>query len=366
MAERLKAHGLLGEMAAEFAGTMILILFGVGVVAQVVATGVGEIQSIHWAWGLGVVFGVYVAGRISGAHLNPAVTIALAAFKGFPWRKVGPYALAQFLGAFFAALLVRWNYTEALAKADPGHTIKTQGVFSTLPANGNPNLPDYHQDVRGLAVAFHLDGSRPVISAQSLPLFSVRSPDEFQALISALAPGPAQLLRLPAFLLRHPHAALSLPTNNKALKAPLSYATLPYYAIHAYKWIAADGSSRFVRYHWMPEAGDHRLSGKDAKAGGRDYLKNEIAERLAAGPVRFTLRVQVAEDGDVTRDPSSRWPASRRVFDGGTLELTEPIAEEGVLVFDPTAVTDGIELSDDVVLQFRAGAYTESVNRRLA
>ena len=134
MAERLKAHGLLGEMAAEFAGTMILILFGVGVVAQVVATGVGEIQSIHWAWGLGVVFGVYVAGRISGAHLNPAVTIALAAFKGFPWRKVGPYSLAQFLGAFFAALLVRWNYTEALATFDPGSTQKSQGVFSTLPA----------------------------------------------------------------------------------------------------------------------------------------------------------------------------------------------------------------------------------------
>ena len=98
MAERLKASGLVGELAAEFAGTMILILFGCGVVAQVIATGVGDFRSIHWAWGLGVVFGVYVAGRISGAHLNPAVTVALAVFKGFPWRKVGPYSLAQFLG----------------------------------------------------------------------------------------------------------------------------------------------------------------------------------------------------------------------------------------------------------------------------
>ena len=136
MAARLKIPGLVAELAAEFAGTMILILFGVGVVAQVVGGGLGDHDSIAWAWGLGVMLGVYVAGRISGAHLNPAVTIALAVFKGFAWRKVAPYALAQFLGAFVAALLVRWNYSEVLHAADPGLTIKTQGVFSTLPGNG--------------------------------------------------------------------------------------------------------------------------------------------------------------------------------------------------------------------------------------
>ena len=136
MAERLKIPGLAGEMAAEFAGTLILILFGTAVVAQVVAGGIGDHDSIAWAWGLGVTLGVYVAGRISGAHLNPAVTLALAVFKGFSWRKVAPYALAQLLGAFVAALIVRWNYSEVLAKMDPGHTIKTQGVFSTLPGNG--------------------------------------------------------------------------------------------------------------------------------------------------------------------------------------------------------------------------------------
>ncbi|MEV7794767.1 MIP/aquaporin family protein [Streptomyces sp. NPDC087512] len=146
----LKARsGLIGEMSAEFLGTMILILFGCGVVAQVIAGGaltnppggLGNHDSIAWAWGLGVTLGVYVAARLSGAHLNPAVTLALAAFKGFPWSKVLPYALAQTAGAFVAALLVRWNYTEALAKADPGHTEKTQIAFSTLPANGNTNLP---------------------------------------------------------------------------------------------------------------------------------------------------------------------------------------------------------------------------------
>jgi glycerol uptake facilitator len=136
MAARGKVPGLLGELAAEFAGTMILILFGVGVVAQVAAGGFGDHDSIAWAWGLGVTLGVYVAARISGGHLNPAVTIALAAFKGFEWRKVLPYIGAQFLGAFVAALIVRWNYTEVLHAKDPGLTVKTQGVFSTLPGNG--------------------------------------------------------------------------------------------------------------------------------------------------------------------------------------------------------------------------------------
>ncbi|MFJ3334478.1 MIP/aquaporin family protein [Streptomyces sp. NPDC086766] len=136
MADGTSRRGLIGELTAEFLGTMVLILFGCGVVAQVVAGKLGDHDSITWAWGFGVTLGVYIAARVSGAHLNPAVTLALACFKGFSWHKVLPYALAQTLGAFVAALLVRWNYTEILADADPGHTIKTQGVFSTLPGNG--------------------------------------------------------------------------------------------------------------------------------------------------------------------------------------------------------------------------------------
>jgi glycerol uptake facilitator protein len=134
--EPLPRKLLVAELFSEFAGTMILILFGVGVVAQVVGGGLGGHDSIAWAWGLGVVFGVYTAARVSGAHLNPAVTVALAVFRGFPWRKVGPYAVAQVLGAFAAALLVRWIYADVLNAADPGHTFKTQIVFSTLPGNG--------------------------------------------------------------------------------------------------------------------------------------------------------------------------------------------------------------------------------------
>ncbi|TDD88692.1 aquaporin family protein [Actinomadura darangshiensis] len=144
MTQRPRVPELAREMAAEFAGTMILILFGVGVVAQAVAaSGLGDPQSlgghdsIAWAWGLAVTLGVYVSARISGGHINPAVTVALAVFKGFPWRKVLPFCFAQTLGAFVAALIVRWDYTEVLNKFDPGLTTKSQFVFSTMPGNGS-------------------------------------------------------------------------------------------------------------------------------------------------------------------------------------------------------------------------------------
>ncbi|MBC7279285.1 MIP/aquaporin family protein [Nocardioides sp.] len=133
---------LIGELSAEFAGTMILILFGVGVVAQVVTGdgGLGDHDSIAWAWGIGVMLGIYTAGRISGAHLNPAVSLALAVFSDFEWRKVLPYSIAQVLGAFVAALIVRAAYGDAIASVDPGHTHATQGIFSTLPGNGDAAL----------------------------------------------------------------------------------------------------------------------------------------------------------------------------------------------------------------------------------
>ncbi len=129
---------LLGECLAEFAGTAILILFGVGVVAQVVTSEgtLGDHDSISWAWGLGVVFGVYTAARISGAHINPAVTLTMAVFRGFDWYKVLPFMLSQVLGAFVAALIVRFTYSEALTNFDPELGIDTQFVFSTLPGNG--------------------------------------------------------------------------------------------------------------------------------------------------------------------------------------------------------------------------------------
>jgi glycerol uptake facilitator protein len=132
----LRRNTLMGELSAELLGTFTLIIFGVGVVAQTVLTPFSAgAQSIHWAWGLGVVMGVYVAGGISGAHINPAVTLAVALRRGFPWGKVAPYMVAQVIGAFLAALVVRWNFWEAFDRFDPAKGFKSQVVFNTYPNN---------------------------------------------------------------------------------------------------------------------------------------------------------------------------------------------------------------------------------------
>lgn len=134
---------LIGELCAELAGTMILLLFGAGVVAQVITSkdgSLGDHDSIAWAWGIGVTVGVYVAARLSGGHLNPAVTLALAVYKGFDWRKVLPYMAAQLVGAFLAALVVRATYADLMHAFDPHHTVKSQIIFSTLPANGGTGV----------------------------------------------------------------------------------------------------------------------------------------------------------------------------------------------------------------------------------
>ncbi len=146
----MRDKGLMGELMAEFLGTMVLILFGDGVVAMVVALGKGDYQMITWAWGLAVVMGVYVAGGLSGAHLNPAVTLALAVRKGFAWAKVGPYMLAQLIGAFCGAGLLLLNYNPGIEAFEKSKNIvrsladgsaaagtpATAGIWSTFPNVG--------------------------------------------------------------------------------------------------------------------------------------------------------------------------------------------------------------------------------------
>lgn len=235
---------------------------------------------------------------------------------------------------------------------------------------GNPNIPDYVPDVRGLAVSFELpDGSRTDLVAQSLPRFVSKTPDDFLDLIRANT-GKAAAWKMPAFLATHPKAAASLPQNAPALKPPPGYGAIDYYTVHAFRWIAADGSVRHTRCSWISEQAADRLSSKAAKQLGRDFLREQLATALEGEGLRWRLEAQIAGDGDDVNDPSSRWPDSRERVTVGELHLTavapDPEAGGGIVVMDPTRVTDGIELSDDPILRFRGEAYSASVERRVS
>lgn len=142
--------GTLRETAAEFLGTFVLVVFGTAVVAQVVLSKekAGQYLSINLGWGLAVTMGMFVAGGVSGAHLNPAVTLSLAVQNKFAWRKVIPYWIAQLAGAFAAAAVTYTVYMEALAAYDLGHRsvpgmggISTAGIFATYPASHLSTVP---------------------------------------------------------------------------------------------------------------------------------------------------------------------------------------------------------------------------------
>jgi glycerol uptake facilitator protein len=150
---------LTAELIAEFLGTMVLLAFGNGVVAMVVLFGHGQtgeivnggFTNITLAWGIGVTLGVYVAGRISGAHLNPAVTLALAVFRKFPWAKVAPYMIVQVAGAFAGAAAVYWEYKPQFDVVDPMRD-HTAGVFTTFPAFANIPAAGLYDQILGTAL----------------------------------------------------------------------------------------------------------------------------------------------------------------------------------------------------------------------
>jgi glycerol uptake facilitator protein len=150
---------LIAEVVAEAFGTFLLVLAGTGVVAMVVLFGQGTpgelvnggFTNITIAWGLAVTMAIYLTAKISGAHLNPAVTLALAAFRGFAWSKVLPYCAAQTIGAFFGAALTFLNYRPAFLRADPDLQ-RTAGVLTTFPAFPAMPMTGFLDQVVGTAI----------------------------------------------------------------------------------------------------------------------------------------------------------------------------------------------------------------------
>ena len=251
-----------------------------------------------------------------------------------------------------------------------GQAIPTIVRFSN--GSGNPDVHDGLANLRALAVKFQLpDGQQADILANSIEGFPARTPEDLLAFLQAQLPDPVTGQpvpdALPRFLDSHP-AARAFLERLMQKPVPASYGQASYHGEHAFVFTAADGMRRFGRYHWRPEAGEAYLSPDEASQRSANFLREELESRLRNGPVVFRLLLQLAAESDPTDDVTALWPADRSLVELGRLEVTAisptSAADERRLVFDPTNLTDGINLSADPILLVRSTAYSISYDDR--
>jgi catalase len=251
-----------------------------------------------------------------------------------------------------------------------GQVVSTVIRFSN--ASGDPDVHDGLANPRALSVKFRLpNGQSADVLALSIEGFPVRTPEDFLAFLQAQLPDPVTCQpapnAVPRFLDSHPTARAFLERLMQK-PVPASYGRASYHAEHAFLFTAADGMSRFGRYHWMPEAGEAYLSSDEASRRSANFLHEELESRLQNGPVVFRLRLQLAEESDPTDDVTALWPADRPLVELGRLEVTgispTGAADERRMVFDPTNLADGIALSADPILLVRSAAYSLSYDHR--
>jgi catalase len=170
-----------------------------------------------------------------------------------------------------------------------------------------------------------------------------------------------------AFLAKHPAAKAFV---EKPKPIPTSFARQAYFAITAFKFTNAAGQSRFGRFRVHPEAGTEFLTAEQAATKTADFLAAEMSERLASGPARFRVMVQLAEAGDLVTDATVIWPESREMLEFGSITITQRVdelaPERRKIIFDPVPRVDGIDVSGDPLIEVRSELYLVSGRRRRA
>jgi len=269
--------------------------------------------------------------------------------------------------------------TEGSFKASPAASaLSKAALFGGKPipvtvrfsdSTGIPNLPDGSDlaNPHGMAIKFHLpDGSETDMVTNSLKFFIVSNGADFRDLFLAVAASPpnaAKPTKLEQFVASHPSVAAASAT----VSTPDSFADEEYYGVNAFIFVDAAGKRQAVRYILSPEHAAH-LSAADAAKQPPDFLVDELPRRLAKGAVTFHLKAQLAADGDPTADATKAWPADRKVVDLGvvTIDKAVPNSAEAqkALLFLPSQLTDGIEESDDPLIDLRSAAYAISFSRR--
>ena len=267
---------------------------------------------------------------------------------------------------------------EGTFKASPdAANLSTAAIFdgSTIPvtirfsdAGGVPNVPDGSKALpHGLAVKYHLkDGSETDMVLVSYKFFPVSNGPDFRDFLLAAAASPPTAPKptpLDLFFKSHPIAPAALATT----ATPDSFADEQYNGLDAFIFVDKAGKKQPVRYMMMPAKLVH-IDDAQAASEPPDFLVDEIAARVAKGPVTFHLKAQLAAPGDETKDASKPWPDDRKIVDLGelTIDKIDPDSLEAQkkLLFLPGALTPGIQESDDPLIDLRDGAYVVSYGRR--
>jgi len=236
-------------------------------------------------------------------------------------------------------------------------------------STGIPNIPDGsgNANPHGMAIKYHLpDGSETDMVINSLKFFPVATGEDFRDLLLALAASPpdaAKPTKFEQFAASHP----SVPAAFATVATPDSFADEEYYGVNAFVFVNKAGARQAVRYQMAPERVVH-LSASDAAKQPPNFLMDELPDRLKRGPVTFHLRAQLATAGDSTKDPTIPWPNDSKLVELGVLTIDKAVPdsseEEKKLLFLPGALTEGIDKSDDPLIDNRDGSYALSFSRR--
>jgi catalase len=262
---------------------------------------------------------------------------------------------------------------EAVSLTRAPHITRTSTPVTARFSNstGIPLMPDNDPNAnpRGLAIRFHLaEHVHTDIVSHSTDGFPARNGQEFLEFLRAVAasgpdvPSPKPVEQ---FLGSHP-AALAFVQAPKP--GPSSFAKETYFGVTAMRFINKDDARRYGRYRIVPDAGIEHLDPEVTKDKGPNFLFDELSERITAGPISFQVFAQLANEGDEVNDATVHWPEDRPLARLGQMVLTAPVendaAEQKKIIFDPIPRVDGIEPSDDPLLELRAAIYLLSGRRR--
>ena len=260
----------------------------------------------------------------------------------------------------------------ALSRARVFTQARTPAIGRMSIGGGDPLGAEAKARVRSLALQLDTDdGQQWRLAKNSSPFFAVSTPQAFAEQTVASRPDPAtgkpDPAKMQAFLKRHPEAANFMAWAGSAPWSS-SFANTAYNGVHAFEFTNAAGESRFVRWSLVPQAPFEPLPPEQRAAAEASYLTNELATRLAHGPLRWTLELTLAEPGDPIENPSQPWPETRQRVAAGTFVLEraydQATGDCRDINFDPTVLPVGIAPSRDPVLAARAAAYSVSFNRR--